>query len=87
MTVEESRETQRLGGHHGRTTGRLLSQELNDIAQGCANIVGRDVVFPLNLAERHSASKASQDNRDREPGTANYGLTIMDGRVNDNSIQ
>ena len=65
---------------------RLLSQEVSKILQSCPDVIGRNVVFLLDLLKRHSAGKTPQDHGDGKSRTANYWLTPTDGLIKDDSI-
>jgi hypothetical protein len=65
---------------------RLLSQEVSKIFQSRPDVVGRDVIFPLDLLKRHSAGKTPHDYCDRESRTADYWLAPADGGIKDNPI-
>jgi hypothetical protein len=65
---------------------RFLSQEVGKIFQSCPDIVGRDVIFPLDLLKRHSAGKTPHDHGDWESRTANYWPAPVDGGIKDDPI-
>ena len=45
----------------------FLSQQVSRIFQSCSDVVGRNVIFPLDLLKRHSAGKTSSRARSRAP--------------------
>ncbi len=51
------------------------------------DVVGSDVVFALDVLERHAASQATDNYRHRHAGTPNNGLAVTDGRVNNNAVR
>lgn len=67
-------------------SGQFLWQEISKIFQSCPDIVGRDVIFSLDVLKRHSAGKTPHDNCDGDSRTANYWLAAKDGGIKDDPI-
>lgn len=65
---------------------RLLLQEVNKIFQSCPDVVGRNVIFSLNLLKRHSAGKTPHDHRDGESRAADYWPAPDDGGIKDDPM-
>lgn len=69
-----------------RCLRRLLLQEVKKVFQSRPDVVSSDVIFPLDLLERHSAGKAPYDHGDGESSTADYRPAPEDGGIKDNAI-
>ena len=56
------------------------------VTDGRADIIDRDAVFTLHLVEAHSSSQAPENNRNRQPRTADYRLAVTDFGINSNTL-
>lgn len=56
------------------------------IANRGANIIEGDAIFPLYLVEVHSSRQAPENNRNRQPRTADYRLPVADFWVNYDTV-
>lgn len=64
----------------------FLWQEVSKIFQSRPDVVGRNVIFPLDLLKSHSAGEAPYDHGDGESRTADYWPAPGDGGFKDDPI-
>lgn len=69
-----------------RTLHDCLFQKPTDVRQSCADVIGRNVVFALDLLKSHAAGKTPDDNRDGKSRTSDYGPPVVDGRIKHDSL-
>lgn len=66
---------------------RLLLSQLPDESERSSNIVSGNVIFALDVLERHAPSQASHHDGDRYASTPNDGFAVEDGRIEDDSVR
>jgi hypothetical protein len=64
----------------------LLLCEFAHKLQGRANVLGREIVFALNLFEAHPAGKASNHDGDRYTRAADHGFAVADVWIKNDAI-
>lgn len=74
-----------LGGRQ-RVKGFLL-RKFADESERRPNIFGGKVVLALDIFKSHAAGQAPHNHRYRYASTANNGLAVSHGRVNDNAVR
>lgn len=72
-------------GSGQRVKRLLLHQFAHELERG-TDVVGGDVIFTLDVLERHAASQAAHDHRYGQTSAPNDGLAVADGRVKDDAI-
>lgn len=71
-------------GDRKRVEGFLLG-DLADESQGSANVIRRDIVFTLDLLERHAPCEAADDDRHRYARPADHRFSVGDSRVDNDT--
>jgi hypothetical protein len=66
---------------------RLLLSQFPDESERSSDIVRGDVIFALDVLERHAPSQAAHHDCDRYASAANDGFSVGDGRVEDNAVR
>jgi hypothetical protein len=79
-------ETHRRSGG-GQRVKRLLFRQFGYEQQRCSDVVGGEVIFALDFLEGHPAREAAHDHRYRQPGAPDHGLTVSDGRIENNAVR
>jgi hypothetical protein len=75
----------RSGG--GQRVKRLLFRQFSYEQERCSDIVGGQVIFPLDFLERHPARQAAHDHRYRQPSAPDHGFAMSDRRIEDDAVQ
>ena len=66
---------------------RFLLRQFGYEQQRSPDVVGGDVIFPLDFLEGHPASQAAHNHRYRQAGTSDHGFAVSDGRVENNAVR
>ena len=73
------------GGHSGDTADLLGGDEAGGVAEGGANVVGRDGVLVGDGLDGHAAGEPAEEDRDGDAGPLDDGFAEADGGIADDA--
>ena len=65
---------------------RFLLRQVGYELERSPDVVGGEIIFPLDFFEGHPTSQATHYYGYRQPSTPNHGFPVNDGRIENNAV-